>query len=486
MTLYLKYRPQTIEELDLETVRESLKKIVASSKIPHAFLFSGPKGTGKTSAARILAKVVNCQKPLKSGEHCNKCEQCKAISRGASVDVIEMDAASNRGIDDIRVLRENINLAPVSAKKKVYIIDEAHMMTVEAANAFLKTLEEPPSHVLFILATTNPEKLPGTIRSRLTSVVFRKANAEEIKRQLERVVKAEKIKVETGTMEIITKAADGSFRDAVKILEQLALSQKKISQKDAQELLFQSQKIDPRAFLLLLADKNSKEALVWVEDLVNQGLSLKVFIDNLIGVLREALLAKEGITNCLDIETFSKQEIITLIELLTGARKDMAYLPLEQLALEVVIVKWCPTGQSHALQETVKKKVAKEAEGKEVERVEKATKPAQDFDDGVWQQALISIRAKNTSVGALLRAARPLAWDGRELKLGVYYQFHKEQLEVDQNKRTLEDILTQIMGSPVRVFCQLTQREVSVKPKEDTLTESSDKDIMQIAKEVFS
>ena len=164
-TYYLKYRPNKIKELDLKEVRESLNKIVKSGKISHAFLFSGPKGSGKTSAARIIAKIVNCERRKKNQqEPCSRCEQCKSISQGANIDVIELDAASHRGIDDVRSLRDAVKLAPAKAPKKVYIIDEAHMLTTEASNALLKTLEEPPKHVMFILATTNPEKLIDTIK----------------------------------------------------------------------------------------------------------------------------------------------------------------------------------------------------------------------------------------------------------------------------------------------------------------------------------
>src|SRR5260221_3257151 len=196
MTLYLKYRPQIIDELDLTQVRDTLKKIIASGEIPHGFLFSGPKGTGKTSSARILAKVINCENLPAGGEPCNNCEACLSIIKGTNIDVIELDAASNRGIDDVRSLKETIMLAPSASKKKGYIIDEAHMLTTEAANALLKTLEEPPAHVIFILATTNPEKLPGTVRSRLVNVAFQKASHEEIKRQISRVAKGEKLKIE--------------------------------------------------------------------------------------------------------------------------------------------------------------------------------------------------------------------------------------------------------------------------------------------------
>ena len=222
MTLYLKYRPQSLADLDLDLVREELTKIVASGNIPHALLFAGPKGTGKTSAARIMAKIVNCES---KNPPCNKCQQCLSIMKGNNIDVIELDAASNRGIDDIRVLRDTVKLAPASSRKKVYIIDEAHMLTTEASNALLKTLEEPPDHVYFILATTNPEKLIDTIKSRTTLIQFTKATTEETKRSLKRIIKKEKfitksvMLIKNEELDQIIKLSEGSFRDAVKLLE---------------------------------------------------------------------------------------------------------------------------------------------------------------------------------------------------------------------------------------------------------------------------
>ena len=195
-TFYLKYRPQKLADLDLREVREGLLRIVKGGKFPHALLFAGPKGTGKTSAARIFAKVVNCQNP-KDGEPCNQCDACREITKGTAMDLIEIDAASNRGIDDIRALRETIKLSPVKLKYKVYIIDEVHMLTLEAFNALLKTLEEPPTHAIFILCTTEPDKLPETIISRCLRFNFRKAKIEEIvEGPLKRAVENESFEVE--------------------------------------------------------------------------------------------------------------------------------------------------------------------------------------------------------------------------------------------------------------------------------------------------
>ena len=234
MAFYLKYRPQKINELDIEKVRDSLLEILGSKEVPHAFLFTGPKGTGKTSSARILAKSVNCT-DSKNGEPCNKCSHCKSITEGRCLDLIEIDAASNRGIDDIRELKSKINLVPSMVKVKVYIIDEVHMLTNEAFNALLKTLEEPPEQVKFVLCTTEPNKLPGTIVSRCFQVQFDKAKTEELVRSLNRVVKGEKIEIKKEDLVKIANKANGSFRDAVKVLEQLSAKSKKISSKRVDE-----------------------------------------------------------------------------------------------------------------------------------------------------------------------------------------------------------------------------------------------------------
>src|SRR3990167_6528347 len=214
MAYYLKYRPQKISDLDIKEVSSALGEILAAKDVPHAFLFVGPKGTGKTSAARIVAKAVNCTakrgNPPAGGEPCNKCEACLSLSRGNALDLIEIDAASNRGIDDIRDLREKIRLAPANLSKKVYIIDEAHMLTKEAFNALLKTLEEPPEHAMFVLCTTEPQKLPETIISRCLHIAFKPPTDEEMKRSLRRVAKGEGLQIDDEGFAQISKLSSGS------------------------------------------------------------------------------------------------------------------------------------------------------------------------------------------------------------------------------------------------------------------------------------
>ncbi|HCR35643.1 DNA polymerase III, subunit gamma and tau [Candidatus Woesebacteria bacterium GWC2_33_12] len=322
MTFYLKYRPQTIEELDMQSVRESLTSIVKSGNIPHAFLFAGPKGTGKTSAARILAKVINCE----SKKICNKCEQCISITKGSNIDVIEMDAASNRGIDDIRVLRDTIRLAPVKAKAKIYIIDEAHMLTTEASNALLKTLEEPPDHVYFILATTNPEKLIDTIKSRTTLIQFTKATTEETKRSLKRIIKKEKfitksvMLIKNEELDQIIKLSEGSFRDAVKLLELYAKDSgflKNVGSFNVDELIKS------------LFEKNSKDVISKIEDAIKEGNGIDRITKDILEKLQQKLLQTED------------SKVITLIEYILGAQEFNKVTPIEELPLEVALTKWC-------------------------------------------------------------------------------------------------------------------------------------------------
>ena len=348
MTLYLKYRPRNLGELDLRDVGESLEKILSKKSIPHAFLFAGPKGTGKTSAARILAKIVNCESKKPP---CGKCDQCVSIDKGNNLDVVEMDAASHRGIDDVRILRDAVKLTPVSAKKKIYIIDEAHMLTTEASNALLKTLEEPPEHVIFILATTNPEKLIDTIRSRTTYIPFRKAKPDEIVRSLKRVVAGEKIKIDADTLSIIAEASDGSFRDAIKILEQLVAEEKELSKDFLEEFLFKKKAFDLDTFITLLVKKDVKSLVEEIGKLGVKGVSVETFLEALLKKLRISLLAKVGVGTD-EIAVMDKEDLISLIELLEGAAGGIAGALIEELPLEIAIIKWCGEGNDNQPQFT--------------------------------------------------------------------------------------------------------------------------------------
>src|SRR5918911_448970 len=220
-TLYLKYRSQTFSDLvGQDAIARTLQNAVSEGRVAHAYLFSGVRGTGKTSTARILAKAINCLN-RQGAEPCGSCSACLEIGSGAAVDLVEIDAASNRGIDEIRDLRERVKYLPASLKMKVYIIDEAHMLTSEAFNALLKTLEEPPAHVLFVLATTEPHKIPLTVASRCQRFDFRRIDTPTIASRLARIVSSEGVAVEPAVLQLLARLARGSMRDAITILDQL-------------------------------------------------------------------------------------------------------------------------------------------------------------------------------------------------------------------------------------------------------------------------
>lgn len=487
MTYYLKYRPQTLEDLDLDSVREQLKKIVSSGNIPHAFLFAGPKGTGKTSAARIIAKIVNCDPPsprLRKGkEPCNKCQQCISIMKGNNIDVIELDAASNRGIDDVRALRDTIKLSPASAKKKVYIIDEAHMLTLEASNALLKTLEEPPEHVVFILATTNAEKLIETVRSRTTLIEFHKASPEEIVRSLRSVVKGEKLKIDKEILLSISKMSEGSFRDAVKILEQLVSQKVKLEKAEVEEYLFNKRAFNQKEFIDTLLAKNAQRALLEIDGFVKKGVSVESVIDSLITLLRESLLVKAGLKGD-EISGFSKEDLISLIELLISARSQIALSPIEELPLEIAVIKWCGGEEREQEKEAFETKKETDKEKIDLEN-KKLTARLSEITEDIWKTILTRIRPINTSIEALLRAARPVGYDGSNLILGVYYRFHKERLEEVSHRKVLEDVAASVIGCPIKITCTLTAPPVKKDVVASPLTETKDNDIIKIAEEIF-
>lgn len=501
-TLYLKYRPQKLEELDSEAVRESLKRIATSGKLPHALLFAGPKGTGKTSAARIIAKILNCESTSLNlrgpgrAEPCGKCAQCISISQDSNLDVIEMDAASHRGIDDVRALRDAVKLAPAKAKNKIYIIDEVHMLTTEAANALLKTLEEPPAHVYFILATTNPEKLIETIRSRVTFVPFKKATSDEVVRSLSRVVKGEKIKVYDDVLFLIAKAAAGSFRDAVKIFEQLLTEKTKLSTKSVSEFLFQRKAFDLDSFLNFIVKKETKNAIMEIDAAVSSGVWVGNIITGTLERLRGGLLALNGIGEEATLG-FTKDELIFLIRLLTKTAKEVGDSPIEELPLEVAIVEWCQPKAGPVLRDEGKFEKKEEPKiitpGSNEAAEIKSSATLKEISDEIWRKILATVKPINTSIEALLRAARPVSYDGNTLTLGVFYKFHKERLEDFHHRRILEEVTSGVLGNTTRVICILTEPPAkkieasgpAVEKEDVVLTEGGDEDIIKVAKEIF-
>ena len=296
-SLYRKYRSQTFGDLvGQDAASRALQGAIISARVAHAYLFSGSRGTGKTSAARLLAKALNCTgRPRDSAEPCNRCESCVEVTAGAALDLIEIDAASNRGIDEIRDLREKVNLAPALGPFKVYIIDEAHMLTEPAFNALLKTLEEPPAHVVFVLCTTDAQKIPLTVIGRCQQFVFRRHSEDQIVSRLTHIAQAENVKVDPDAMQLIARTAQGSMRDAVGLLDQLVpLASGPISLESARSLLGIA---DPRLLDALLDDVlagRAAEALAELNRVYAEGAELRQVVRGLMEGCRDRLVAALG------------------------------------------------------------------------------------------------------------------------------------------------------------------------------------------------
>ena len=293
-SLYRKYRSQTFADLvGQEAASRALQGAIISARVAHAYLFSGSRGTGKTSAARLLAKALNCTgRARDSAEPCNKCQSCIEVTAGSALDLIEIDAASNRGIDEIRDLREKVNLSPALGPYKVYIIDEAHMLTEPAFNALLKTLEEPPAHVVFVLCTTDAQKIPLTVIGRCQQFVFRRHSEEQIISRLTHIATTEKVKVDSEAMQLIARTAQGSMRDAVGLLDQLVpLAAGPISLESARSLLGIA---DPRLLDALLDDVlagRAAEALTELNRIYAAGAELRQVVRGLMEGCRDRLVA---------------------------------------------------------------------------------------------------------------------------------------------------------------------------------------------------
>ncbi len=333
---YLKYRPHTIDEIDNTKAKEIITKILSSKSLPHAFLFVGQKGTGKTSTARIFAKTVNCIN-RQTINPCNHCKNCLSIDTSSSPDVIELDAASNRGINEIKNLIKEASFLPMGGKYRIFIIDEAHMITGDGFNALLKTLEEPPDTVIFILATTNLEKLPKTISSRCFMVNFGKAIKSDVKNMLKRIITHEKLVIEDKLIDLITSHSEKSFRDAAKLLEELVI-QNKLNIDDAKNYLGIRSK---ESLLEVIASKNIKDSLVWIGEFSQIGGNIKILIEELLEELRMLLLKKSGlkIDDALDVN-FTLSEITFLMKSFNEAYSLLKNTPIDTLPLEIAVVEF--------------------------------------------------------------------------------------------------------------------------------------------------
>ncbi len=356
MALYRKWRPDEFEEVKgQEHVVTTLKNQIIHERIGHAYLFCGTRGTGKTTVAKLFAKAVNCEHPLGDGSPCNECATCKAISTGSSLDVIELDAASNNGVDNIRDIRENVQYSPTSCKYKVYIIDEAHMLSDSAFNALLKTLEEPPSYVIFIMATTESHKIPITIRSRCQKYDFRRIGLEVIYERLVDLLQREGLEAEEKAIRYVAKVADGSMRDALSLLDQC------ISYYLGQTLTYDKVlevlgSVDVEIFNELMthvSDDNTMEALRVIDEIIWQGRELNQFVTDFTWYMRNLLLLQtaDSMSSQIDIAADSLESMKVIadkvkfesltryIRVFSELSSEIRYSTQKRVVLELAIIK---------------------------------------------------------------------------------------------------------------------------------------------------
>ena len=490
MVFYRKYRPQKIEDLDSEAVRENIYSAFSGNSFTHAFLFTGPKGLGKTSTARIVAKVINCEKhniekkrkTKEEIEPCNKCEQCVSITSGNNMDVLEIDGASNRGIDEIRDLRDKVKLAPFKAQRKVYIIDEVHMLTAEAFNALLKTLEEPPAHVVFIFCTTEPHKVPATILSRCFQIMFRKATEEELTRSFHRIAKGEKIQTDKEGLAAIAHLSDGSFRDGAKILEEMVLlSNGKPITKELVEKKYKLTNVEKQVMDLLffLKEKDSKKAFGLISEITESGVDVKYFLEQLINKLHLILLEKVGVGEkngafpILEI-----YEIKKLAELFSKAYLDTKYAVLEQLPLELAVVEWVSedenalSRQPHVLGDarqnntdnqsklrSLSESLSTSSDNKQNSNKTAFSSPKSGLPpsanatklDKLFEELIEKVKVHNHSIAGVLRGCSIKSFEGGKLTIETGFKFHKEKLEEAKTMQILEDVMQEITGGKANV-----------------------------------
>ncbi len=441
MTFYLKYRPQTVEELDLVKVRDRLLGIIKTGKFGHAYLFSGPRGTGKTSAARILARLAGAE----------------------GTDVIEMDGASNRGIDDVRELREKVGLSPLSGKRKVYIIDEVHMLTTEAFNALLKTLEEPPEHVIFFLCTTEPQKLPKTVISRCIEVKFDKAANQEIIDSVKRSVKGEKLGITAEALERIAKSADGSFREAQTILEEASgvAGKNKIDISAVNSVIGVSLDSLVIDYVEAVVAGKTSIALKAVTQLLEGGGDVMAFAKEILEEVRRRLLKS------FDARLLLVAKVLE-VKIRTLKYSVLPHLPLEIAAIELGFSSKIDDSE---IENGGRRSKIEDGNPSTFNSLSSTTtlhplSSTVDYQSSVslddflskWPLLLTEVRKKNHGIVTLLSLCKPVEMEGSAVIIETTYKFHMEQLKLDRFSQIIEQTAKDIYGTPVQLKYRLAAK----------------------------
>lgn len=502
VVLARRYRPQTFEDLvGQEPIVTTLRNAIHSNRVAHAYLLAGPRGVGKTSVARILSKALNCQHGP-TVTPCNTCDICRCISEGNDMDVLEIDGASNRGIDEIRNIRQNAWYAPSRSRYKIYIIDEVHMLTREAFNALLKTLEEPPSHVKFIFATTAANRLPETVQSRCQRFDFKNISTNDIEKRLLGICKSEGVQIEPSVLRIIAKHARGGLRDSQSILDQLlSFCKDNISLEDVHFVLGCVGEDKILGMFDSFAGKNVSSALKIVDEVLNEGKTPNEFIDQLLLCIRDLLILSSCGNDATWVEfntslvqrhekSFSPDSLMYMIQILSDTRMRTTDSLLQRILLETAVIKICNMESVGTLSEIVERITALKRDiansgikplekDEELATPQKATlqqtvlEPAGEYqlhnkenpredllnEKDVWQKILQKIHSKKKSTWALLKESRfvGIKDGGITIELPGSHSFHIERLNRLEEKKFIEQCAQEVIQSTVRLILTLSK-----------------------------
>lgn len=515
--LYLKYRPQTFEDVQgQDHITRTLKNALTLNRIAHAYLFTGTRGTGKTSTARILAKAVNCLDPDVNHRPCNRCAICVAINQERLLDLVEIDAASNTGVDNIRELREKIDFRPNEARFKVYIIDEVHMLSNSAFNALLKTLEEPPPHVIFILATTEVNRVPATIVSRCQRFDFKRATLSELIDQLGAIAKQEEMELEPAALELVARQANGSFRDGTSLLDQLtAYSGDTITLRHVQALLGAASHEIIHAIASAIAARDVAHGIAALDAAVDSGADPRQVARDTVEYLRGVLMftVKSDVTLNVGDQVrgemrelaagMTPEQVSRAIRLFSQAGYDLRNsasptLPLEMALVEAALESTsvaAPAAPAASSGRAAPPAVAnprvqaapptKPKNEPAFERLPKKQSRApalhQEADsspvaDGLtlpavkanWEELIQRFSRSNKSAAAYLRDAGPVSIKDGQLTIGFFYELHQTRFDNDKHaKPQLEKILQDMFGAPARVKCILSPKRAKMQAAQD-------------------
>lgn len=517
--LYREWRPRTFDDVvGQEHITITLKNQIKKERIAHAYLFCGTRGTGKTSTAKILAKALNCL-DLREGEPCNQCDMCQKINSGLSIDVSELDAASNNGVDNIRDIIDDVQYPPQEARFKVYIMDEVHMLSTGAVNAFLKTLEEPPKNVVFILATTDPQKLPITILSRCQRFDFKRIKNEDISIRLRRIVKQQGVFADDKSLNLIARMSDGAMRDSLSILDQaISMGGGKVEYEDVVNMLGLVTNESLVQLMDSIIGKNIEKSMKNIDQIVFGGKDIHTFIKDMINHLRNLLMVKisnnpEEVVDMSEEnikllkeqgEKIRVEEIMRCIRILQEAEEQSKWSKQGRVYLELSVIKMCKVeydtskevllARINKLEEAIKqgkitvacetvvqrpqREVTKASTSEEKEEVK--VKPVQQFNENStlslddvkksWKDILETVKARrHMVVYASIVTGKPVACNGGviEIEYEKQFSFNKQRLEKEDNRKIIEEIFSEILRERVKIKYSIDSDEEVV----DDLTE---------------